>query len=65
MAYGCQASLDHALPRIEGANEKLIQLAKDDAERGATTAERKIIAELALAVAYLCDAVRYLKDGVK
>jgi hypothetical protein len=61
MAYGCQASLDHAKAKIECFSELAIEMNK---AVGLTPAERMLLRDLAEAVAYLHDAVRYLKDGV-
>ena len=63
MAYGCENSLNHCRGSIERLSEMLKPLAADVAQTGATR-EQKLIAEIAQAVAYLHDAVRYLKDGV-
>lgn len=65
MAYGCQASLDHAVAKLEKAGERITELTDDDKARGYTTAERMLVHELAIAIGYVADAVRYLKDGVK
>jgi hypothetical protein len=64
MAYGCGASLQHAVARLEGVSGRIQRLTAADVDRGATTDEQMLVHELAIAVAYLADAVRYLKDGV-
>lgn len=64
MAYGCQASLDHAIAKIERAAERIDHMTKVDVSRGVTTDERMLVHEVVIAVGYLADAIRYLKDGV-
>ena len=60
MAYGCQASLDHALAKLERVSEKLAGVMVDPE----ASEERKLLGQLLSAVGYVADAVRYLKDGV-
>jgi hypothetical protein len=60
MAYGCQASLEHALAKIERISEKLHGALVDPQ----ASEERKLLTELLIATGYVADAVRYLKDGV-
>lgn len=60
MAYGSQASLDHAVAKIERVSEKLAGVMVDPS----ATEERKLLCEVLGAVASLADAVRYLKQGV-
>ena len=64
MAYGCQASLEHAVSRLEDLANLLAPLGKEAARTDEATVERKMIAELSCVASYLADAIRYLKDGV-
>ncbi len=60
MAYGCQAALDHAVAKLERIGEKLGGVMVDPE----ASEERKLLSQLLVAVGYVADAVRYLKDGV-
>ncbi len=60
MAYGCQASLDHAIAKLERISEKLVGVMVDPE----ASEERRMLSELLSAVGYVASAVRYLKDGV-
>jgi len=60
MAYGYQASLDHAMAKLDRVSEKLGAVMVDPK----ATEEQKLLSQLLGAVGYLADAIRYLKDGV-
>jgi hypothetical protein len=64
MAYGCQASLDHAVARLKVLAELLTEAQKENRARGDVSNEQRMIVETVGAIAYVADAVRYLKDGV-
>lgn len=65
MAYGCQASLEHAAPRLEMVSALMAKRLETARSIGRpTTEEEALLRELVAAVSYLHDAIRYLKDGV-
>lgn len=61
MAYGAQASLDHARPRLERALEEV--MAQSEPE-GTPTDLRMVVTNLIIAAGYLADALKYMKAGV-
>jgi hypothetical protein len=64
VAYGCQASLDHAVAKLDRTCARMTEAQKENRARGHISDEQLMIGELANAIAYVADAVRYLKDGV-
>jgi hypothetical protein len=61
MAYGCQASLDHAKLKLERALEALMQ---QSAPANTPTDVRAPLTDLIVAAGYLLDALKYLKAGM-
>jgi hypothetical protein len=64
MAYGCRASLEHAVSSLDRLCSQLAEAQKENRERGDVSEEQRMIVQLAIAVGYVADSVRYLKDGV-
>ncbi len=64
MAYGVRSSLEHAEAKMRRVSEIIAKRLECERAAGPPSEDTMVLSQLLGAVAYLHDAVRYLKDGV-